>query len=95
MVKSLKDLILTKCFSFFYNKVITTNQYAFKSGDFCINQLLSITHEISKYFDNGLDSRSVFLDISKAFDNVWHKGVISELEENGISGDLLNILRDF
>ena len=71
------------------------NQYAFKSGDFCINQLSSITHEISKYFDNGIDSRSVFLGISKAFDKVWHKGVIFELEQNGISGDLLNILRDF
>ena len=39
--------------------------------------------------------RGVFLDISKAFDNVWHKGLIYKLQENGISGELLNILIDF
>ena len=39
--------------------------------------------------------RGVFLDISKAFDNVWHKGLIYKLQENGISGELLNIIVDF
>ena len=58
-----------------------------------INQ--SITHEINKSFDDGLEVRSVFLDISKAFDKVWHEGVIFKLKQNGISGDLLNILTDF
>ena len=83
-------------FRFFLdNKLITTNQSGFKPGDSCINQLLSITHEIYKSFDDGLEVRSVFLDISKAFDKVWHEGVIFKLEQNGISGDLLNILTDF
>ena len=58
-----------------------------------INQ--SITHEINKSFDDGIEVRSVFLDISKAFDKVWHEGVIFKLKQNGISGDLLNILTDF
>ena len=80
---------------FLDNKLITTSQSGFKPGDSCINQLLSITHEIYKSFDGGLEVRSVFLDISKAFDKVWHEGVIFKLEQNGISGDLLNILRDF
>ena len=60
-----------------------------------MNQLLSITHEIYKSFDNGFEVKSVFLDISKAFDKVWHDGVIFKLEQNDISGDLLNILIDF
>ena len=33
--------------------------------------------------------------MSKAFDKVWHEEVIFKLKENGISGDLLNILTDF
>ena len=83
-------------FRFFLdNKLITTNQSGFKLDDSCISQLLSITHEIYKSFDDGLEVRSVFLDISKAFDKVWHEGVIFKLEQNGISGDLLNILTDF
>ena len=75
-------------------KKITTNQSAFKPSDSCINQLLSITHEIYISFDDGLEVRSVFLDISKALDKVWHEGVIIKLEQNGISGDLLNILKE-
>ena len=56
---------------------------------------IKITHEIYKSFDDGLEVRSVFLDISKAFDKVWDEGVIFKLKQNGISGDLLNILTDF
>ena len=55
------------------NNLISSNQSGFKPGDSCINQLLSITHEIYKSFDDGFEVRGVFLDISKAFDKVWHK----------------------
>ena len=39
--------------------------------------------------------RGVFLDISKAFDKVRHKGLPLKLSSNGISGNLLKLLRDF
>ena len=39
--------------------------------------------------------RGVFLDISKAFDKVWHKGIIFKLKQNGISGKLLSVSSDF
>ena len=74
--------------------MISKDQSGFKPGGSCINQLLSTTHEIFKSFDDGLEIRSVFLDISKAFDKVWHEGVIFKLKQNGISGDLKNILTD-
>ena len=40
------------------------------------NQLISITHEMYQSFDNGVEVRYVFLDISKAFGKVWHNGLI-------------------
>ena len=43
----------------------------------------------------GLKVRSAFLDISKAFHKVWHDGIIYKLTQNGISGNLLNLLEDF
>ena len=80
-------------FRFFLdNKLIATNQSSFKPSDSYINQLLSITHEIYKSFDDGPEVRSVFLDISKAFDKVWHEQVIFKLEQNGISGEHFNRL---
>ena len=37
----------------------------------------------------------VFLDISEAFDKMWHEGIINKLKRNGISGTLLNLLTEF
>ena len=83
-------------FSFFIeNGLISQKQSGFKPGDSCINQLLSITHEIYKSFDDGWEVKGVFLDISKAFDKVWDQGVSFKLKQNGISGNLLKIMEDF
>ena len=77
-------------FSFFLaNNFLVSNQSGFKPGNSCINQLLSITHEIYSSFDDGYEVRSVFLNISKAFDKVWHEGIIFKLKQNGISDDFL------
>ena len=93
--KILERLMFNEMFNFFIeNKLISSNQSGFKPGDSCINQLLSITHEIYESFDVGLEVRSVFLDISKAFDKVWHDGIIYKLTQNGILGNLLNLLEN-
>ena len=49
------------------NGLISSNQSSFKQGDSCINQLLSITHDIYQSLDQGYEVRGVFLAISKAF----------------------------
>ena len=77
------------------NDLLSPNQSGFRSGDSCINQLLSINHEILNAFDKGLEVRGIFLDISKAFDKVWHDGLVFNLRQNGISGDIMNILQEF
>ena len=77
------------------NNPISPNQSGFKPWDSCINQLLSITHEICNSFDGGLEFRRAFWDISKAFDKVWYKGLLFTLSQNGISGSLLDLLSSF
>ena len=37
----------------------------------------------------------VFLDVSKAFDRVWHRGLIIKLRQYGIDGDLLTWITDY
>ena len=89
-------LIYNEMFGFFLDKgLISANQSGFKPGDSSINQLLSITHNIYKSFDDGYEVSGVFLDISKAFDKVWQDGLIFKLQENGISGNLLKVLKHF
>ena len=39
--------------------------------------------------DTGKEVRAVFCDISKAFDRVWHAGLLEKLRSIGISGELL------
>ena len=89
-------LLYNEIFRFFLDKdLISASQSGFKPGDSCTNQLLSITHNIYKSFDDSSGVRSVFLDISKAFDKVWHNGLKFQLQENGISGSILKVLKHF
>ena len=69
-----------KMFEFFFNenKLIATNQSGFKPGDSCISQLLSITYDIYKLFDEKYEVRGMFLDILNTFDNAWYRVFFSE-----------------
>ena len=73
--------IFNEMFSFFLdNNLLVPHQSGFKPGGCCVNQLLSIAHEIYSSFDDGFEIRSVFLDIFKAFHKVWHEGIIFKLQ---------------
>ena len=50
----------------------------FLPGDSFITQLLSKIFEIQTAIDENptVDVRGAFLDISKAFDKVWHDGIM-------------------
>ena len=82
-VKIFERIIYNRIFEYLIEKnLITENQSGFKPGDSCINQLLSITHDIYKSLDDGFEVKGVFLGIYK-------------LKQNGISGKLSNIIKDF
>ena len=65
------------------------NQSGLRKTDSCVNQLLSIVHEIYESFDNSpsLETRSEFLDMSKAFDRVWHESLIYKFKTIGVSNN--------
>jgi hypothetical protein len=77
------------------NGLLSKNQSGFRPGDSTINQLLAITTEIYNAFETLNETRAVFLDISKAFDKVWHEGLLFKLKQNGIRGNLYNVIKDF
>jgi hypothetical protein len=45
--------------------------------------------------DEGKEVRVVFCDISKAFDRVWHKGLLRKIESIGIRGSLLSWVKNY
>ena len=89
-------------FSFLYeyveeNKLLSIHQSGIQSNDSCVNQLLLIVHNLCNSFDvyPTLETCGVFLDMSKAFDKVWHQGLIFKLKSVGVSDSLLNLLESF
>ena len=77
------------------NNLITKNQSGFRPNDSVTNQLICLVNSIHSSLDINLDVRPVFLDISKAFDKVWHEGLLFKLKQNGINGKLLNLLKSY
>ena len=96
--KVFERVIFNSLYSYFIeNNLITWRQSGFIKKDSTINQLLSITEMIRKSFDcePPKEVRAIFLDISKAFDKVWHEGLIFKLKQNGVEGEILNLLTSF
>ena len=67
-------------FSFFRdNNVITAFQSGFVLGGSTVNQLKYIYNAFCIALDEGKEVRAIFCDISKAFDRVWHKDLLLNL----------------
>ena len=54
-----------------------------------------MTNEIYNSFDEELEVRNVFLDISKVFDKMLHNDLLFKLSQNGKSDNLLDLLSSF
>jgi hypothetical protein len=71
------------------NNLISPHQSGFQPGDSTVNQLSFLYHTFCEALDKKKDVLIVFCDISKAFDKVWHKGLLYKLRKFGIYGSLL------
>jgi len=72
------------------NNLLTEKNSGFKKSDSTVNQLTFIIHRITQALDQREDACLVFLDISKAFDRVWHSGLIFKLRRLGLSPIVLD-----
>ena len=71
------------------------NQSGFKKKDGTTPQLLRLTQTWADAVDSGCYVGSVFFDLRKAFDRVWHRGLLSKLQAAGISGAAYHWFADF
>ena len=58
---------------------------------------ISINYDIYKSFDENpsLEARGIFLNMSKAFDRVWHEGLLFNLGCVGLSGKYYGLINSF
>ena len=73
-----------------HNKLLIDKNSGFRKGDSTINQLATLTEKILQGLENGSEVRIVFLDASKAFDRVWHEGLLFKMHQLGIQGSLID-----
>ena len=95
MGKYLNVCFITLFLVFLKNNLLSQNQSGFRPEVSYINQLLPSNHEVFCAFDVGLAVLGIFLDISKAFDKVWHDGLIFNLGQRGIYCEMINIIEVF
>jgi hypothetical protein len=77
------------------NGLLSPHQSGFQTGDSTVNQLSFLYHTFCEALDKKKDVHIVFCDISKAFDRVWHEGLIYKLQKIGICGTLLLWFKDY
>ena len=76
-------------------KLLTKFQAAYTPNSSTETQLLDIYHHIISALDGGKDMRFLFLDMSAAFDKVWHTGLLAKLDKHGIHRKLLKWIKDY
>ena len=64
-------------------------QYGFRSSQSTADLLTVVSDRIARAFNRSVATRAVALDISKAFDRVWHAGLLHKLKSYRISGRYL------
>ena len=72
------------------NNLLCPKQSGFRQKDSSVCKLIHIVHTIYEALENGKEVCAIFLDISKAFDKVWHEGLLFKLKQIGVGGPLLN-----
>jgi len=61
-------------------RIIPNYQFGFRKSHSTIEQVHRIVNEIQNTFEEGNYCSAVFLDITQAFDKVWHEGLLWKLQ---------------
>ena len=77
------------------NNLLSSLQSGFIPGDSTINQLTFLYNTFCQALDSGKEIRAVFCDISKAFDRVWHSGLVHKLHAAGVTGEALAWFKNY
>ncbi len=76
------------------NQQLHKGQIGFTLKNRTTDHLLTLKSVVNKYVEDGKDRIfSCFIDFRKAFDTVWHDGLFFKLQQMGVTGNFLDIIR--
>ena len=89
----LNDRLTTYCEK---EELIDLAQIGFKKESRTADHTFTLKSVVNKYVvdQKGKKLYACFVDFQKAFDSVWHKGLFRKLENMGINGNFLNLIKD-
>ena len=94
--KLMEKIVFKYIYNFFRDfYIISIWQSGFIPGCSTVCQLIEIYNTFCKAVSDGKEIRVVFLDISRAFDRVWHRGLLKGLESIGVRGPLLKWIEHY
>ena len=71
------------------------SQYGFRSSGSTADLLTVVSDRIVRAFNRSVATQALALDISKAFNRVWHVGLLHKLRSYGISGQIFGLISSF
>jgi len=76
------------------NQGIRPSQHGFMKGRSCLTNLISFYDQVTRLVDEGKAVDVVYLDFSKAFDNVPHSILLEKLAAHGLDGCILQWIKN-
>lgn len=77
------------------NNNFNRNQTGFRKGRGTIDQIMRLADETHKALNNRQITLAVMIDLEKAFDLVWHEGLLSKARSLGLNGNIINFIESF
>ena len=107
--QSFRPIALTSCVSKIYERMVNTRlvwylesknllsnrQFGFRKNRSTIDPLMILSREIQNAFAAQNQTIAVFFDLEKAYDTTWRVGILIQLVDWGIVGNMFNCLKDF
>jgi exonuclease III len=96
LAKLFEKLVHSRLYNFLeLQKIILKCQAGFRRSRSTKDHLLFLTQKIQEALSRGKRVCSLFFDIMKAFDSVWHDGLIFKMRKIGVPEYLVRLARNF
>lgn len=77
------------------NNILIDQQFGFRNNHSIILQLIRVVHHIANEHNKNRLTGMILLDLNKAFDSVWHNGLLLKLDKYNFPDHILKFISSF